>query len=210
MQRINPVASAGLLLSVLGSLAAEPATGQYVWNAGTGLWTTPGNWTPAGPPAGNEDAEINNGGLAQLSTTGAAHELSLSCANGNVGNLLVHGSGELAAALIDVGRAGSGHLNIESGEISSGLIAVAIESSAGPSDVTVTGNGSTLMASNSTAYAVIVGYRSEGVVNVNSFGNITTFIGGTVIGYFDKGTVNVSSEGTINSPGTILGSEGPD
>ena len=77
-------------------VASAPAFAQTtVWTDGTGNWFTPANWS-AGVPNANTDALINNGGNAQITSSGAAAgEVEIGVGVQDSGTLSTSGSGDL-------------------------------------------------------------------------------------------------------------------
>jgi hypothetical protein len=75
---------------------AAPAFAQTtVWTDGTGNWFNPANWS-AGVPDANTTAECNNGGTAQITSSGAAASLvEIGIAAGEAGTLSISGAGSL-------------------------------------------------------------------------------------------------------------------
>lgn len=55
---------ASVLALSLAILATPAVAIPLAWNAGTGTWTTPSNWTPNQVPTGADDVTVNNGGTA--------------------------------------------------------------------------------------------------------------------------------------------------
>src|SRR2546425_1182686 len=97
-------------------LLAVPALAHTVWTDGIGDWFTPSNWS-AGVPNFVDDAEINNGGTAQIGSPGAkAGNLYLGVGTFDSGNLLISGSGILTnSSGLLVGLSGSGVLTVQNG-----------------------------------------------------------------------------------------------
>ena len=198
------------LLFILGLLERSRPRDNPCGAPGTGSWNAPGNWTPSGPPTSFDDAEINNGGSAEVNTSAEAADVYLGRNIGNVGNLLVHFSGMLDISGIDVGSAGRGNLNIHDGGqlTSTDPVFIAREASATESFVSINGSGSKWSAflfGGSDEFNV--GYRGEGTVNVLNGGNLSASGTQINIGYFDKGTVNLSTGGTFTGGGAVLGHE---
>ena len=100
------------MLLVLGIVSAQKAWGQSLWNTTVGPWTEPNNWTNGGVPNQNQDADINNGGTAQLTTTGEASYLLFGRDPGQSGNLLINLSGELSLNTSRVGQRGAGSVSV--------------------------------------------------------------------------------------------------
>jgi fibronectin-binding autotransporter adhesin len=107
-----------LLLAALLS-AASPAHGaDTTWIGGTGSWFVPSNWSNGLPiiTGGIDSAYINNGGTAQILSSGAvANFLELGIDVGQSGSLDVNGGGLTISRGLYLGAAGSGTLTIRSG-----------------------------------------------------------------------------------------------
>ncbi len=127
-------------LLVLGS--PSPALAQE-WNAVTGDWNTPGNWTPSGPPNASSPALINNGGEATLSgSSGASSSLSLGSSLGSTGNTLILENG----AVLSTGSVQVGQATGSSGVITLQGADTTLNSSINTSNISVLGfNGSALL-----------------------------------------------------------------
>jgi autotransporter-associated beta strand protein/T5SS/PEP-CTERM-associated repeat protein len=81
-------------------VSIAPAAAQTAnWiNAGSGAWTTPGNWDTGTVPGNADTAAIDNGGTAILSSPGqAVGELDIGALGGS-GALVVQGGGTLTQA----------------------------------------------------------------------------------------------------------------
>ena len=118
---------------------------QTIWQAESGDWFQPVNWSD-GVPTSSTDAQINNGGTAQIEAgTAAASNLYLGFDATDVGNLLISGSVSLQVTnLLTIGHAGTGSLTIQAGAVvtdDSGAIGEFPDSSSGV--VVVDGAGST-------------------------------------------------------------------
>jgi T5SS/PEP-CTERM-associated repeat protein len=149
-----------------------------LWIDDTGDWFNPSNWS-AGVPAGN-DAQINNGGTAQITASGAmASSLTLAQDPGTSGNMVIDGPGTLSVDNSTfVGNGGNATFTISGGgTLTSGLDIIGATSGSGT--MTVTGSGST--------------WESRA----------TMFVGaGTA-----TGTVNILNQGTVNSAGVSIGED---
>src|SRR5262245_25060442 len=63
----------GFLVVFAPLLTASPARGQYTrWQAGTGDWFVPSNWSLGVPTFPSGTADIGNGGTVQILRPGAA------------------------------------------------------------------------------------------------------------------------------------------
>src|SRR5437764_1883790 len=74
-------------------LAPEPArAGQSTWNAATGDWSVPGNWTPSGVPTAGANVLLTNG-------TNVAAIVTADVAGIQVGALTIDGTNHGQATL---------------------------------------------------------------------------------------------------------------
>src|SRR5581483_6127922 len=69
--RYSFVGKAAALLVALSAFVQSVGIAQTVWTDGSGDWFVGTNWS-AGVPNSSTQAQINNGGTAQITTTGAA------------------------------------------------------------------------------------------------------------------------------------------
>src|SRR5262245_60990644 len=202
---------------ILALLLIVPAIGvaQTVWTNGTGDWFVGTNWS-AGVPDSSTQGQINNGGAAQITTSGAAAASILLGWNdvGELGNLSISGAGRLTVQQdLAVGGLGNGTFNITSGAQVfdfSGEVGYTITSHPGVSgNATVDGAGSNWTHANE----LYVGYGtgtltiSNGVTVLDAFG---------YLGYFGEfpgrsnGTVTVTGAGSswTNSNDLFVGNSG--
>ena len=114
------------LVATLAILASGRETqcrgASYFWGVSSGTWSTPGSWSPFGPPGAADSAFILNGGTATIASgvSATCGELALGGANrgtvqliSNLASLTVGGGGEL------VGNTGIGTFNQTAGTNSS-------------------------------------------------------------------------------------------
>jgi hypothetical protein len=198
---------------------------QFDWsNVGSGDWNTPGNWSPPGPPIGAV-ARVDNGGTANV-TTDALYpvtNLRVGYATGGTSGTLNIGANLTATAASEIGRSGTGSLNITNGLLSFsgpttttfrfGVLAAGVGTvtqsggtvaSAGTVFVGVQGNGSynltggSLLASNN----LTVGSSAGGVGTINQGGG--SIIVGSSVAASGQAFVGQSGTGTFNlSAGTL-------
>src|SRR5688572_24800795 len=105
------------LVLMCNYLVPVKAGGQTTfWVAeGAGNWMVSSNWS-LGAPFSTWDAQINNGGTARLFDPGAvARIVGLADGPGNSGTLEILGGTANLDNYIDVGRRGTGILNIRNG-----------------------------------------------------------------------------------------------
>jgi hypothetical protein len=100
-------------------LFARKSNADDLWTAGTGNWFTPGNWN-SGVPNGLIDADINNGGTAQIASGSASFgRLSLGASPGDIGSLsMTGGTLNFSNNSIRVGDSGTGTFSQSGGIIS--------------------------------------------------------------------------------------------
>ena len=209
-------------------LSSAPAFAQTtVWTDGTGNWFTPANWS-AGVPNASTTALINNGGEAQISSSGAAAgEVEIGVGAQDSGTLSTSGSGNLddSGGALYVGRSGTGNLNITDGGVVSSIRFIIGENAGSTGTATVSGSGSMW-----TNIAVCtIGFEGNGTLNITNGGQLsnsnTTTIGdigtGSVtvdgvsstwndnnqinIGNGGSGTLTISNGGHVSSFGSTVG-----
>jgi T5SS/PEP-CTERM-associated repeat protein len=131
----------------LVGLLASPAFAQTIWTDATSDWFVSGNWS-AGVPNAGTDAEINNGGTAQISAAGAAaRDMTLGLGALDSGTLSVSGAGTLSAGNnLVVGSSGTGTLNITNGGVAGSGFVIIGDATDSSGTVIVDGAGSTLGA----------------------------------------------------------------
>ena len=157
--------------------------GQTIWTDGTGDWFLGTNWS-AGVPNSSTQAQVNNSGTAQITTSGAAAASVLLGWNdvSELGNLSIAGAGRLTVQQdLAVGGLGNGTLSIINGaQVSdfSGEVGYTITSHPGVSgNATVDGAGSSW----THASDLHVGYGtgaltiSNGATVSSAFGHLATF-----------------------------------
>ena len=139
--RHRSVARWGLLVLLVTSAPVFSQT--TVWTDGTGDWFTAANWS-AGVPDSSTIADINNGGTAQIMSSGAAaSDVEIGVGAQHSGTLSTSGSGNLQCdGSIYVARSGMGSISItDGGVVSSGRFVVG-ENSGSNGTATVSGSGS--------------------------------------------------------------------
>lgn len=213
----------GTLLRWVGALIlmgfAPLLPAQTIWNAGTGNWFTPGNWTPNTVPDTNTKAQINNAGTAQITAAGAAaNTLTLGTAAGQSGTVSVSGAGTLTingttGFFLTVGDAGTGTLGISGGATVTAPVMYVGSQTGSSGGVTISGLNSFLTAT----FDLEVGRSGTGTLTVSNDANLATgvlAIGNgtgsgtmTVDGTSGISTTDVTATGT-NVGGNSLGSTG--
>jgi hypothetical protein len=82
------------LLALIVFLPLTPAGAEtYKWNVGSGDWNTSGNWYPNGVPDTDDNAIIDNGGTANISTGNPATAKNLTVGESNSNEGYVNHSG---------------------------------------------------------------------------------------------------------------------
>jgi T5SS/PEP-CTERM-associated repeat protein len=171
-------------------LTSAPAFAQTtVWTDSVGDWFTATNWS-AGVPTSSTTAQVNNGGTAQIMSSGAvAAEVDLGLVAGDAGILSPSGTGD-------------GTLNIiGGGTLSSGDATLGASSAIGT--VIVQGTGSTWTISGDLS----VGDTSGGIgmVTINQGGVITGSNGFIADGSSSSGTVTIAGANTAwNNSGNVF------
>jgi T5SS/PEP-CTERM-associated repeat protein len=191
-------------------LSASSTMSQTIWNDGTGDWFTPANWTPPGPPTATDDAEINNGGTAQIGAAGAvAQRLTLGNNNTDSGTVSVGAGGNLAVSLnLTVGEFGQGTFNVTGGGIAqTDELTLGLQNGS-MGTVLVDGAGSKL-TQGVFATASVVGDFGTGNLTVSNGGfykYAALFVGNNANG---NGTVLIESGGTADTAsfGGSIGNE---
>ncbi len=203
----------------LSTSAAFAAT--TTWTDSTGSWFTDGNWDNHVPTC-TTDAQINNGGTAQVSSPlqiGYAHDLTLGLNTADSGNVSVTGvnGGSLSiCGSVFVAYRGTGSMTVTNGGTVGGAVAtsgnVSIASLAGQLWVS---NGSAKVDGNSTwtvsgefdVGGTTSGAGGTGLLSVTNGGTVSAgtsvhvWNSGTLSG---NGTVNVNSgSGTATDDGTL-------
>ena len=186
------------LLTLLAT--SVPAFAQItVWHDSTGDWFTASNWS-AGVPDSSTTAQINNGGTAQIMSSGAAASLiELGVAAGDVGTLSIFGTGTLQdGGALNVGEGGTGTLNITKGGTASDSDATVGAGTQSTSTVLVDGPGSTW--SHDGAITIGENANATGILTISNGGTVSSGVNGagSIIGHdpTSSGTVIVSGAGS--------------
>jgi T5SS/PEP-CTERM-associated repeat protein len=188
---------------------------QTVWTDGTGDWFVGTNWS-SGVPNSSTQAQINNGGTAQITASGAGAASILLGWNdvSELGNLSISGAGLLTVQQdLAVGGLGNGTLGITSGaQVSdfSGEVGYTITSHPGVSgNATVDGAGSSW----THGFELYVGYGT-GTLTISNGATVSDAFG--YLGYFGEfpgrsnGTVTVTGTGSTwsNTNDLFVGNSG--
>ena len=177
-----------------------------IWNkTGVDLWHLPANWNPNAVPTANDSAEITNGGTAELRQGGVAGGgVAIGLASGNSGTLKVLSGGQLSAALVYVGLAGTGTLEIrDGGKVTSGNAIIA--SQIGSVSTATVDGGASQWTNSGTLTA---GQFGDGTLNVRAG---TVSANNVVIGEVggSKGKISLDGAATLTTMGlTVVGKDG--
>jgi fibronectin-binding autotransporter adhesin len=184
------------------ALFSAPAFAQTtIWTDLTGDWFTAGNWDN-GVPNAVTDAQINNGGEAQISAAGAtANNIFLGLAAPDSGILSVTGSGTLDASGLFVGELGSGTLNITNGGETHSSVLFVGEDGSGTLNIT---NGGAVSSGIGFIGAIS---GSTGTVTVDGAGSTWQNGTGLGVGGFGSGTLTIADGGAVSAVGAILANQ---
>ena len=96
-----------LAIMLVGMIAVQAQAVDTYWQGGTGNWSTAANWDN-GEPTEFKNADINNGGTAQITQAGeACNVLTLGRLVGQSGNVELSGSGYLDTWEEFIGKEGT-------------------------------------------------------------------------------------------------------
>jgi outer membrane autotransporter protein len=167
---------------------------------GTAAWETGGNWDSGVTPTSTEDAFVNNGGNALLTTAAAVKRLDIAAAVSDAsGTVTIQGVGNLAAGTdVSVGENGNGTLSITGGGTLTSTNGIIGELSGSSGTATVNGTGSSWTTGN-----LDVGQSGTGILNVQT-GGIVSVTGTLTLGsnVGATGTLNLSTGGILRLGGT--------
>jgi T5SS/PEP-CTERM-associated repeat protein len=164
-----------------------------IWtHTGAGDWFNSSNWSTQVPTCtggicpplnGPVEAQINNGGTAQITTSGAsACEVFLGKSAGDKGNLSVnHGTLQQCNEMW-VGYEGKGTLSITNGGVVTSFLGASIAS-----------------RQNSSGTVTVDGTNSQWTVTANGL----LYVGGTINGAGGTGLLTVTNGGTVTSSGIV-------
>ena len=222
------------LILALSLIAPAIGLAQTVWTDGTGDWFVGTNWS-AGVPNSSTQAQINNGGTAQITSGAAAASILLGWNDvSELGNLSISGAGRLTVQQdLAVGGLGNGTFNITSGaQVSdfTGEVGYTITSHSGVSgNATVDGAGSTwthsgdlyvghgtgtLTISNGATVSNAFGYlgfwpespgRSNGTVTVTGPDSTWTNSFDLFVGNSGTGMLNILNGGSVGNGAGKIG-----
>ena len=174
------------LAAALALLIASPLLAQTNWVGGTGAWTDGANWSN-GVPGIFDDANIDNGGTAQITANFAdANFLTLGSTAGSSGNLEISG-GELFPERLRIGEVGTGMATVSGGrvDVGSSSLFVGGQESGGSGTLRITGPTAEILSGDD----VQLGRIGNGVLEMSDGRMEGVF---TVVGKFGSGTWNQS------------------
>lgn len=193
-------------------VAAAPCIQTTTWNyTGSGSWFVAGNWSN-GVPNSSKDAFINNGGTANINSSGAAAcNLILGYNAIQSGTVSINGGSLAVTNEVEVGAFGRGTLIVTNGgTVSSGLLTIAALHGASDSVGTVTVDGGTFTINtradvggdNGTPGGVaLMPVKNGGTVSAS---NLRVYGSGTLTGNSTISTTNGTTiEGTIPPSGRL-------
>jgi T5SS/PEP-CTERM-associated repeat protein len=161
------------------------------WTGSTGNWFTSSNWSFGVPDCGGTcpinggpfEADINNSGTAQITTSGAsACEVFLGKSSGDKGNLSVNHGTLNQCNEMWVGYEGKGTLSITNGGAVTSFLGASIAS-----------------RQNSNGTVTVDGTNSQWTVTANGL----LYVGGTINGSGGTGLLTVTNGGTVTSSGIV-------
>jgi T5SS/PEP-CTERM-associated repeat protein len=177
---------------------------------GTGIWYTAANWSN-GVPTSSINAQINNGGTAQVNSSlvpANACSLTLGFDIGNSGNVSLSGNATLSATNgIVVANKGTGTLTIGSGSaVTSGSSSIAVQAGqlwTSNGSVTVNGtwtiNGNLILGGGNSTLTVNSGGNVSGTGNLTLSGLSTSAFGVT-----PSNSGHVTFQGTASLAGHLV------
>jgi T5SS/PEP-CTERM-associated repeat protein len=182
--------------------AAFSASAQTVWTDATGDWFTAGNWSAGVPTAGTQ-AQINNGGTAQIAAGGAASDdLTLGVNGLQTGNVTISGAGNLTTSgALTVGNSGIGSVSITTGGDLTTAVATVGRNAGSSGTVTVNGTGSTWI--NNSGF-LFLGFDGNATLNIQAGGSVVTSGNGMSVGLNSTSTSSV----TVDGAGSLLNVSG--
>ncbi len=206
---------AGLELCIRSAAAQAPACNlTTTWSVSTGSWFVDANWSDH-VPTSSKNADINNGGTADINSTGAAAcLLTLGFEPSESGKVSVAGGSLTVANEVEVGGHGKGSLTVTNGgRVSSGVLTIAaLQNADSPSSGTLSVDGGTFTITgrcdvggdnNNPGGIALLTVANGGTVTVTA-GYLRVYGSGTLTG---NGTVSASSEtridGTLDPSGTL-------
>ena len=192
------------LLATIALVAAVSAPAQaqvQTWVDATGNWIIGTNWAPAGTPTPATDAQIDNGGTAQITGPASANSLTLGSIPGGSGTVTI-GAGGLGILKTTTGLVGS-----QSGSQGAVDVSGAIASWTNTGTLVVGSSGTgTLTIQNRGTVTDGAGFIGNlpgglGTVMVTGAGSSWSNAGSVVVGGLGTGTLTIQDGGTVNSGG---------
>ena len=174
------------------ALLATPAH-AVDWAGTVGDWFDPANWSSGVPTVGDQ-ANINNGGTAQIGANAAASSVWIGQFAGQGGAVDVTGPDVVLTAPggVFIGFSGSGSLDISGGGVvNSGSTTIGLTATSSGS-VTVDGGGSALYSAGFT-----VGNDGDGTLDITNGGNVFSTSSAIGFGSTGSGAVTIDGEGAF-------------
>ena len=183
------------------------AFAQTIWTAGVGNWFTPGNWSAGVPnPASGTsfDAQINNGGIAQIFSPGASvRRITLGASNGQGGGLQINAGTLNVTENLHLGEGGNGVATISNGSTVTSNYTRIGRFNGSSGSATVFGEGSTWR----TTLDFLVGESGSGALVADAGGDVVVgnnLLVANVLGA-PQSSVTVRGAGsTITVNGSVL------
>lgn len=179
--------------ALTGCVVAAAPAGATDWTGAIGDWFDPANWN-SGVPTSGDQANINNGGTAQVGADGAASSVWIGQNAGQSGALEVTGSDAAltAASGVFVGFSGGGTLGISGGGVVNNGGATIAATGTSTGSVTVDGEGSALNSAGLT-----VGNEGEGTLDITNGGYVFSTSSAIGFGSTGSGAVTIDGAGSL-------------
>src|ERR1017187_5629575 len=178
---------------------SAPISAQTVWNDATGNWFTAANWTVGAPPNtappdNNTNAQINNGGTAQVNAAGAtALTLNLGLGSTDSGSVTIGSGGNLhIVQFFTIGNSGTGNMAISGGGVVNSFYGVIGSQTGAIGTVTIDGAGSSW----SVTSDFVCGDIGTGTLTITNGGALTTNTQNDHVGAYGTGTLIVDGVGS--------------
>lgn len=198
------------MTAVLGTAEAV----DFNWIAGTGDWDNDSNWSNgfgSVVPDENSTAVVDNGGTAQIQTTGSKAERVV-IGKVNNGSLTISSGGELESYVTNIigGNAGSSGAVTVDGigslwQLADGAANLKVGSS-GEGTLTITNGAEVLNADSLLGTTIGEDASSNGTVTVDGVGsNLTNIQSSITVGQSGTGTLNILNGGSVSNTSGYIG-----
>jgi T5SS/PEP-CTERM-associated repeat protein len=194
---------ASSLLALL--LLSPPSNAQTAWNAATGSWFDPTNWS-SGVPTSSINATINNSGISQVAITGAlARDLMVGDTAG--GAVEIAGGGTLSNRVATIGNAATSNATV------SVIGAGSVWASSSTLTIGQSGRGELTVADGAqvTNLTGRLGFNATGIglATVTGTDSAWTISGSLTIGDDGEAELTITDGASVsNTSGTIANSAG--